>query len=199
MKKHTFTILLAALTLSTASLAQNTKWGIQAGATYSNITVAYDGDSESFDYKPGFTAGIMMDKKIGKSVYFQPALNFVQKGYQDKRDFDDYKATVNYLELPLNFVYRQKKESGFFIGAGPSIGCGLGGTLNYDGEKESIHFGGEGNADLFEVEANLLTGYMFPKKLQIALSYNFGITNLMDGDARFKNNYFALRIGYYLK
>ena len=82
MKKHTCTILLAVLLISSASYAQKTRWGIQAGATYSNITFSYDGEVESDDYKPGFTAGIMMDRKIGKSVFFQSALNFVQKGTQ---------------------------------------------------------------------------------------------------------------------
>jgi Outer membrane protein beta-barrel domain len=200
MKKHTCTILLTVMLISSASYAQKTRWGIQAGATYSNITFSYDGEVESDDYKPGFTAGIMMDRKIGKSVFFQSALNFVQKGTQSNDNSEKTSATLNYLEIPLNFVYRSKQESGFFIGGGPGIGFGLGGTSKYGDDKESIDFGGDGNPDVVEVEANFLAGYMFPKKLQIALSYNFGITNLMDDDTfKTKNNYFGLRVGYYFK
>jgi hypothetical protein len=199
MKKFTCTILLTVLLISSASFAQKTRWGIQAGATYSNITFSKDVEVEN-DYKPGFTAGIMMDRKIGKSVFFQPALNFVQKGAQSDDNSEKTSATLNYLEIPLNFVYRSKQESGFFVGGGPSIGFGLGGTSKYGDDKESIDFGGDGNPDVVEVEANVIAGYMFPKKIQIALSYNFGITNLMDDDTyTTKNNYFGLRVGYYFK
>ncbi len=198
MNKHTLTFSLAVLMISSVSYAQKSKWGLQAGATYANLTIASDGESESGDYKPGFTVGAMLDKQIGKTIFFQPALNFVQKGYKDDRDGDSFKVSFNYLELPLNFVYRSKKESGFFIGGGPSIGCGLGGNTNINGEKENIDFGGDDNPDLFEVEANLLTGYMFPKKLQVSFNFNFGITSLMDSkEVRAKNNYFGLRLGYY--
>lgn len=203
MKKNVFTLLAVFCIFSIHSSAQKaSRFGIQAGATYSNLTVGYDGETESGDYKPGFTAGIMLDKQIGKSFYLQPALNFVQKGFHEKSSYSGEKSTITfaYIELPVNFVYRKKQESGFFIGGGPSLGCGIGGTSKIGDEKEPIHFGGEGNGDLFELEANLLAGYMFPGKFQVSVNYNFGITSLTDDSSvKMKNNYFGLRLGYYFK
>lgn len=197
MKKYTLAMTIFLISISFATLAQKSTWGIQGGATYSNLTIGTNDQSESGTYKPGFTVGITMDKSMGKSIYFQPAINYVQKGYKDK-DNSNSKVTFSYLELPLNFVYRVKKESGFFLGGGPSIGWGIGGTSEFNGEKEKIDFGGDSNPDLFEIEANIITGYKFTKKLQASFNFNFGLTSLTDSkDVRVKNNYFGLRLGYF--
>lgn len=199
MKNYTLTITILLLSASLAGYAQKPSIGIQAGMSYANFTMSAEGNSESGKYKPGFTAGIMIDKAIGKKLYFQPAINFVQKGFNSKYS-SDAKVTFNYIELPLNFVYRAKKESGFFIGGGPSIGMGINGTSVYEGEKEKIDFGGEGNGNRFEIEANAIAGFRFANKIQVAASYNLGLTNLMDDSSvKMKNNYFALRVGYYFR
>lgn len=198
MKNYSLTItilLMSALTVH----AQKSSIGIQAGATYSTVTFSDGGDTESQKYKTGFTLGVTMDKAIGKKLYLQPALNFVQKGMKSKYS-ESGKATLNYVELPFNFVYRAKKESGFFIGAGPSLGIGINGTSWYENEKDKIDFGGEGNPDRFEIGANAVAGFRFANKFQVAVSYNMGITNLTDeSSAQMKNNYFALRLGYFFR
>jgi hypothetical protein len=196
IKNYTIAMTFILLCIALASRAQKTTWGIQGGVTYATMTLETGNRSFSFDRKPGFTLGIMVDKSLGKTFFFQPSINFVQKGYRETLvDDDRYKVTLNYLELPMNFVYSPNKESGFFIGGGPSLGLGLGGKFKTGGYEHDMVFGGEGNFDLFEFEGNLITGYKFPNKLQVSLNYNFGLTNV----ELYKNNYFGLRLGYFFK
>jgi hypothetical protein len=96
------------------------------------------------------------DFKINKHFSFQPALYFVQKGGEeqsvDVNGNRNYKHTntLNYFELPLNFVYStEPSKTVFFIGAGPSLNLGLSGKIKIEAasehSKEDIKFGGNDN------------------------------------------------------
>ncbi len=205
MKKQMFLLVLASSIWHTTLFAQKARFGIQAGPTFSNIVVkAVGGEQETSDMKIGFTAGFMLDKPISDHFIFQPALNFVQKGSSVNES--DYKssATLNYIELPLNFLYRQDPSKGFFAGIGPSIGVGIYGEWKDDYEKESIHFGNDEMEDDFmrmDFGGNLLAGYLFANGLQITANFNKSLSNLVIGeyasDFKIKNNYFSLRVGYF--
>jgi hypothetical protein len=201
MKKITMLLVLVVI-ISTTSMAQKTRFGIQAGAVMSSMKISAGGEDVPSDSKIGFTAGLMVDKQIGKSVAFQTGLNYVVKGLSED-DYDvDGKLSLNYLEVPLNFLYRPSAEKGFFAGAGPSLGYALNGKEKAGGEEEDIEFGGEYGLKRFELGGNLVAGYLFGK-LQVALNYNLGLSNIIpDGaseDSKVKNNYFGLRVGYFFK
>jgi hypothetical protein len=203
MKKITMFLVLAVLLYGTA-MAQKIRFGIQAGAVLSDQSISGDGIDVSFDSKIGATFGLMADKQIGKSVGFQTALNYVMKGYEfNESGYGDFSVTLNYLEIPLNFLYRPNAEKGFFIGGGPSFAFGLGGKAKSGDEEEDIEFGGEDNYKSFDFGLNLMAGYLLSKNLQIALNYNLGLSNIApssaDDEGTLKNNYFGLRLGYFFK
>lgn len=136
---------------------------------------------------------------------FQPALNFVQKG--TKLEQDDVKdiVTYNYLEVPLNFVYRTQKEQGFFIGAGPSVAFGLSGKEKYSDFQNSadskVKFGsGDDEVKSIEFGVNALAGYKFGNGFLFSANYNLGLSNIQNGSSdemgTVKNRYFAFKIGY---
>jgi hypothetical protein len=202
MKKITLLLVLAALITGT-SMAQKTRFGIQAGPVMSDMTFSVGGDNISTDQKIGFTAGLMLDKQIGKAVAFQTGLNYVSKGYKiEYYNNSEGEIMLDYLEIPLNFLYRASPEKGFFAGAGPSLGYALGGKSKTGGEKDDLDFGGEEGLKRFEFGGNLVAGYLFGK-LQVALNYNLGLSNILpdvaSDDSKLKNNYFGLRVGYFFK
>lgn len=204
MKLNFFFLMLMILLVSVASKAQ-TNAGFTFGGTYSSVTAKSSGISISFKSKAGITAGLFADVSLSNNLSFQPALNFVQKGF--KLEQDDVKAVVsyNYLELPLNILYRTQKDHGFFIGAGPSIAYGLSGKEKYNDSQNSedtkVKFGsGDDEVKPLEFGVNALAGYKFANGFLFSVNYNLGLSNIQNGNSdetgTVKNRYFALKIGY---
>lgn len=197
-------ILMVIATISTTSFAQ---LGVQAGITSSSLN--FDEDLPS-GFKSssviGFTLGIFTHVPLSTNFNFRPALNFTQKGGKLKLDFagqtDEVKTTINYLEVPLDFVY--KAAGGFFVGAGPALAYALSGKNKYDDNTpdEKLEIGSDENNDdlkAFEFSGNLLAGYQLANGLTFMLNYNLGLSNLNpsdDSDEDVKNRYFGIRIGY---
>lgn len=204
MKLNFFFLMSMILLVSAASKAQ-TNVGFTLGGTYSSVTAKSSGISISFKSKAGITAGLFADVSLSSNLSFQPALNFVQKGF--KLEQDDVKAVVtyNYLELPLNILYRTQKDYGFFVGAGPSIAYGLSGKEKYSDSQNSedtkVKFGsGDDEVKPLEFGVNALAGYKFGNGFLFSVSYNLGLSNIQNGNSNetgtVKNRYFALKIGY---
>lgn len=190
--------------ISTTTFAQ---LGVQAGITSSSLN--FDEDLPS-GFKTssviGFTVGIFTHVPLSSNFNFRPALNFTQKGGKIKMVFagqtDEVKTTLNYLELPLDFVYNA--SGGFFVGAGPALAYALSGKAKYSDNSpdEKFEIGNdENNDDLkpFEFSGNLLAGYQLSNGITFTLNYNLGLSNLNpsnDSDEDVKNRYFGIRIGY---
>jgi hypothetical protein len=206
--KTKLTLLLSFIVLIKYASAQNFSFGINAGATLASYKVSASSVSLTSKSKTGFTAGIYSSISMGKNASFQPGLNFLQKGGTFKEEGSTDETTLNYLELPMNFVFNTSSSKGkFFAGAGPSFSFGLSGTDKYEdeaGNKQDtkVNFGSSAEDDLkpFEISGNLLAGYQFKSGLSFTLNYNAGLNNILntDGeiDSKYHNRYFGLRIGY---
>jgi hypothetical protein len=207
MKSNSLLMTAMILLLSFTSKAQ-TSLGIMAGASFANVKISSGGFSASPKMKMGLTAGLMLDAPLSKDFHFQPGLNFVQKGYKAKDDLSKETFTINYLELPLNFVYY---SNGFFAGAGPYVAYGTSGTdkTEYtDGstpdDKEKIKFGsGEEEVKSMDLGANFTAGYKTKSGFLITANYTLGLSNIgntgADGSAvkeTIKNNCFGIKVGY---
>ena len=177
------------------------KWfvGIQAGASFYYVKETFGHAPIRYGGKTGFTAGVVSSATIGSKFSFMPSLNFTQKGGTYR---DGFKLTLNYIELPLNFVYHTNGSSGiFFFGAGPDLAFGVGGTEKFDGQETDIHFGTGDDEYLkpFEFSASILAGYKLRNGLFFAANYNPGISNIATGNAgvsKFHNHGSVFRIGY---
>ncbi|MEO5782626.1 MAG: porin family protein [Ginsengibacter sp.] len=205
-------ILMAIVAISTTSFAQ---FGIQAGATIATIKEKNDfpgSTSSSTSSKVGFTVGVIMDVPISNNFIFQPGLNFTQKGGKvtDKsgNETDEVKINLNYLEIPLNVIY--KAAGGFFVGAGPGLGYAISGkfketisgatppSLNGTTETKAKFSSTDNSDDIkpFELSGNILAGYQLSNGCFIVVNYNLGFSNLSNySDESIKNNYFGIRIG----
>ncbi len=209
MNMKSITIVMTLMILLTAfSLSAQTSIGLTAGATFANVTIKASGIAVSPNLKTGITAGIMIDASLGKNFNFQPALNFVQKGYKIKDNGSSETVNFNYLEVPLNFVYSTQKEEGFFIGAGPSIAYGISGMdkLKQEGmpdDNEKIKFGSSADeVKPFDFGANAVVGYRLKGGFIVSGNYNLGLSKINNDDGSgdesgtIKNKYFSIKIGY---
>jgi hypothetical protein len=187
------TLLFCAFILG--ACAVNAQFGIQAGASFYSEKAKFDGGSVNTDTKAGFTVGIVYSAPLAEHISFMPSLNFTQKGGKSSSDGETFKETLNYIDLPLNFVYN---ADGFFIGAGPALGVGISGKDKSDGESDDVKFGsGDDEVKRFEFSANIIAGYRLSSGLFISANYNPGISNLSnDSDTKAHNNGFGIRLGY---
>ena len=206
MKKN-LCLFISFILLINCVNAQKTLIGLTAGATFASYKVKAESVSVTSKTKIGFTAGLTMSSPLGKNFTFRPSLNFVQKGGKQTDEGSSDKTTFNYIELPLNFVFKASTPKGmFFIGAGPSFGIGLSGKDKWEDGSESgsddIKFGSGDDADLKSLEAgiNVLAGYQFKGGFFVAANYDAGLSNIAPDDPQFHtkyhNRYFALRVGY---
>lgn len=205
-----FMALCLCLVADTA-FGQKTKFGFMAGASLANLHAKAYSLSVNSDSRIGATAGLFADVPVAGLFSFQPALNYVQKGYKESdQDYED-KLTLHYIEIPFNFLFKPKMEKlQFFAGAGPSIAYAVSGK-----EKEKdmgntyiykYKFGNnpdEHDMRAFDFGANFLTGIQTDGGFIITVNYNLGLSNLAPGngsdEGSIKSRYFGFKIGYMLK
>ena len=198
-------LILAGITCFTPTT--NAQVGAQAGFIGVNGEAFIANDSLGpLGGAYGFTGGILFELPLTGTLSLQPALNWLSKSWSDELD-DSFEITktkmvINYLELPVQLVLRQPRESGFFIGAGPSFFYGLSGkrTVTVDGTQtrsDDYVFGNEADQEQrITLAFNVMAGYSFGK-LKLHVNYSKGITNQPKEGVDFGNeDHFALRIGY---
>lgn len=206
MKKVLLSV--AALFIAGASFAQ-VKFGVTAGPSFSSYTSKVSGDKETSKLMTGLRAGITVDLPLADEFYIQPSLLYVGKGgMMESENFDlKLKTRINYLELPINFMYKPEVGNGnIFIGFGPYIAYGLGGKSELaddNGNKLSsdIEWGNDNMSQMKRLDAgaNFQFGYEFPMGFNIGLHTDLGLVNVRgngDDDNSFRNTSFGVSVGY---
>jgi hypothetical protein len=214
MKKLFFTICTCILLFRVGN-AQKIRWAAVGGMTLAQVLTKENGTSNNSDLKIGGSFGIAMDLPFDKTFSFQPSLQFQQKGgTETSKIFNDNETvsfTLNYLSIPLNFIYHAPGKRGHFIaGLGPSVSYGLGGTIkasSNDGSySSSVKFGSSSNDNLvaFDAGVNMLMGCEWNNGMFFQLNYNYSFTNSYTGDVQpneprpaWHNEYFGLSVGYF--
>lgn len=227
MKKLLFT---ASLSTVFALCNAQTSFGIQAGANFASAKVeSIDGATTTklnVKSKTGLVIGALAEIHLASFIHFRPELNFIQKGFKlDETNRDGgnayrekLKATLNYIELPLNFVYSAPAGQGsFFVGLGPTLGFGISGkykiessftsgsTTTTETETIKIKFDGDEDPDddnghfkAFDLGGNILAGYKLSNGVFFSANYTLGLSNISTStdDESFKNKGFSVKIGY---
>src|SRR5688572_2449723 len=170
MKKSLLGCTFLAL-ISATAFSQDIRFGVQAGTAIASQKAKQSGLSITSDSKIGFTVGVLADMAIAENFTFQPGLNFTQKGSKfnisDGGESIETSQTLNYIELPLNFLYSAPAGSGkFFAGVGPVVNYGISGKakVSMTGESdisEDVNFGNNEDEDdykPFEFSGNVLAG-----------------------------------------
>ena len=197
MKKTMMVLLLSLLVGGSTLFAQGL--GLRAGVNFQNLT----GDGvEDGKMAPRFNIGVDYEIAVAPDFYFAPGLLFATKGYKFEVGGVEEKVTLNYLEVPLNLVYKPVLGDGNLIVAfGPYVGYGLGGKAKSDEGDTDIEMGSEEEGSLynykaFDMGANLSFGYMFGAGLSLQFNTQLGLVNISHGDDAVKNTGFGLSLGY---
>jgi hypothetical protein len=213
-------LLAAATVLATVSFSQ-VRFGAQVIGSAGSASIKSEQLSNfKTPMQVGFGAGIVTDISMQKNFGVRSSLNFLQK--KSSVEFTsfgtDKKSTINstlsYVELPVNFLYKvPMKGASVYFGAGPSFGYGISGKLKYQGFDASdgvIHAVDEttdafkkedkGGAGMkrFDISANVNAGLQFDNGLYINAGYLAGLSNLTEGDGKYKNKGILLTVGVLL-
>jgi hypothetical protein len=177
--------------------------GVNAGVNFFNQTIKADG--EKFDdakIKTGFQIGVDYEIGIAPDFYFAPGLQFSTKGTKSEVDNLETKKSLNYLEVPLNLVYKPVLGTGnLIVNFGPYLGYAISGKYKDDIADTDIEFGSDDTDDYkpFDMGANIGFGYQLGMGLSFKLNAQLGLINIKpegDSDNLIKNNGFAFSVGY---
>ena len=202
-------ILLGVLCLTQISFSQS-RFGIRGGLNIANQKVTFSGFgeevSQSGDAIPSFHIGGMGEIQLSELFYLQPSLILTGKGmnFSGEDDFGNpitAKVRPYYLELPVNLVVKTKLPTtnlSIFGGAGPSLGFGVFGNVEAEGEKDDA-FQDEG-FKRFDFGINLTAGVETQSGWQFSFHFTPGLANIYgpeDEDITWKNKVVGFSIGYF--
>ncbi len=201
-------VLILALSASFAIAQEKSKmsFGILGGVNFQNLNGKLSsGDKLDNDMLLGFHGGVNVQIPIAPEFYFQPGLMFAIKGAKNTysilgSEFTD-EIKINYIEMPLNLVYKGALGSGFvMLGFGPYVAYGISGKQVFEGNDLTFERGVDYNA--FDAGANIFFGYEMAGGLFLQLDTQFGMLNINPDDANSndkttaKNTGFGLSLGY---
>ena len=221
MKKRLLSIALILLFSASFAVAQEkTKlsFGILGGLNFQNLNGKdLGGDKLENDMLLGFHGGINVQIPIAPEFYFQPGIMYSSKGAKNTSGSITSTTKLNYIEVPLNMVYKASLGKGFFmLGFGPYVSYGMSGsvktvsgsvTLNRDVKFKSVVETGDNILvpyyKAFDAGANIFVGYEMASGLFLQLDTEFGMLNinpeykiLSDDKSSTKNTGFGLSLGY---
>jgi hypothetical protein len=212
MKRKLLILLTAAAVVLSASAYSQFTFGVRAGVNFQNMNGKDDaGDKVKNDLTIGFNAGVNVELPVVQDFFLQPGLLFSTKGAKNIGEVNGLKASISYLELPINFLYKPLLGKGhLLLGFGPYVAYGIGGKIKTDNESQDIKFKNkvsESDASAaylrpFDAGANILFGYEFDFKLSVQMNAQLGLLNLepkyegFTSKAVTKNTGFGISLGY---
>lgn len=173
MRKVILAFSIAAISLGSANAqdAGSIKFGIKAGANFSNLKYKSGGNSESGDMKVGFHAGAFVNIPAGTMFSINPELVYSVEGAKEK-DQSDFKENLSYINVPVLVQYNN--PSGFLLETGPQIGFlmsakakGGGASVDIKDQFKSTNFSWA-----------LGAGYKTASGVGFNARYNLGLSNI---------------------
>ena len=223
MKIRQFAILMILMLSTTLAIAQSTgntkmSFAILGGINFQNLNgKASNGDKLQNKMILGYHAGVNIQIPIVPEFFFQPGLLYSTKGAKSTYGSITEKYKLNYLEVPLNFVYKGLLGNGYvMVGFGPYVGYGIGGKVITEGGsitvdrkikfKKVVETGDPDNVPYyraFDAGANIFAGYEMSSGMFVQLNTQFGMlkTNpeyrgISNDQASVKNSGFGVSLGY---
>ena len=177
---------------SVESNSVSPQFSVKAGFNLSELKTENKSDYDRL--KPGFHIGAAVSFPISEYLAVEPGLLFSTKGESYKYSGYSSSSNLNYLEIPLNGVYKVDiVGKNILLNAGPYLGISLGGKqkTSRDGninkvklEPSTIDYGLNAGASL------ILDSY------SIGLQYGLGLGDVFDNAVN--NRIISLSVGYRL-
>ncbi|MDR2037022.1 MAG: PorT family protein [Bacteroidales bacterium] len=201
MLRRIFTLVMLATMVVGYAQAQFS-FGAKAGFNLVNI---YGSDVEDVKMKPAFQAGLVADYSFIEAFAVQAGVMFAQQGWKVDNYLggsDDAKINLNYIQIPINAMYKFSLGSSMklFAQAGPYLGFGLGGKVKVGDNDMDIKFGDGDDIDklyldnAFDFGLGVGVGLQY-NSFQLGVGYNFGLLDL-DDDTTMKNGGLAITLTF---
>jgi hypothetical protein len=230
MKKLLLSLMLVAglgyaATAQTTTTSGGVKIGVKAGVALPKISVSGEGAdaiNDNTKFNTSFYVGGIVDIPVSPMFSVQPGLSLIGKGSKIETSetgggqtaVGTYKASLMYIELPVNAVVNFQTGSGkFFIGAGPYAAMGIAGKSKSEvkvngtvdpqfSTDEDIKFGSNEDDDFKSTDfgVNFLLGYQLNSGLNLHAGYGLGLSNISPtsegSDQKSKNRVISVGLGF---
>lgn len=189
-------LLLTAVCLSGAAMAQGVKLGLRGGLNLADMKYEpkdQTNGTPNANSLASFNAGLVIDVPLMPGLALQTGAGLSGKGSKVEwtSGSSSYTETINpiYVEVPANLVFKPQIAPGtrLYFGAGPYLGIGVGGKASFSGNTpigsfysdHALQYGNDNNSDLkqTDVGANILAGFEFGKGLTLGAQYGLSFTN----------------------
>jgi len=203
-----------ALTMTMESFAQ-IRFGVKGGLNLANMVINDPDEYQFYDLAPktiiGFHMGATAEFSFSEKFAVEPGLLLSTKGYKFEEDGDVLSFNMNYLEIPINAIYKiDIGGAKILIKAGPYLGYAISGkwkaseaVLGYYGDEkeQKIKIGSDDSGDDIKPHDFGLNigGGVEIKDITIVLQYGIGLANLSPytvHNTKLKNNVIGISVGY---
>jgi hypothetical protein len=196
-------IFLAVLALVSMSLVSDAQFrvGVKAGGTISRQRVNGESGSSLFsnDKYKNYHAGLITEFKIAQNVYLQPQLLYTRKGSRllSSIGAPDMKVRVNYVEMPVNVIYKLPASFGqIFGGAGAALSYGFSGKLDQAGHKQSV-FADNRTWRREDISLSFTAGVEFDNGIFVSINSQKGLLDVYKAsNVSVKNSSVSVSVGY---
>lgn len=174
-----FTILIIGLTFTTASFAQDAKFGLKGGFNFSNL---YTKDVDDENLLVGFNGGLFLELPITKQIALMPELLYTTKGAEVKYDNSFFsgagKFRLNYIEIPV--LLKVNLTENFNLHFGPYAAFLVDSKITNEDANGTINFEQAVNKDdLNNFDYGLAAGLGFDfESFGIGARYNYGLNTV---------------------
>ena len=193
MKKALLLFALVAISAVSINAQDNLKWGVMAGMNVSKYTIT------GFDSRIGFHAGVKAELGLsqdanGSGAYMDFAALLTLKGAKiDGGSLASIKFNPYYLEVPVRVGYKYAVNDDFSLFG--SVGPDTADIAELGGNSISEDIFGDDGLKRFDFGLGLKAGVEFSKKYQVAISYDFGLIEVIK-EVGMKNRNLMISLGY---
>ncbi len=201
MKKIIFAAA-AALSLMAGAAQAQTSFGLEAGLNLTSLGGKVVSESTNSGIMAGARVGGVADIMLTDAIYFRPGIQFSLMGGKNG-DFHDLSFNINYLQIPLNVLYKLGEEGSnrFYFGLTPYVGVALGGKVKSGSSSEDLKIGDkEGEDDIKRLDFGLgaKVGYEFSMGFGVDASFNQGLSNVFTTSGfDLKNRNISIGLNYF--
>ncbi|HEY9000150.1 MAG TPA: outer membrane beta-barrel protein [Mucilaginibacter sp.] len=206
-------LLLYFIGSSFIAFGQSVRLEFKAGVSLSNQSVNTLGMAVKSTNLIGFHAGGLFNIDVMDDyLSIQPGLFYSNKGYQYNQALSNGTQTVqkpimgkiqlNYLEVPLNVLYKFEatRKINAYFGGGGYVGYGLSGTYAVQSQRTDISFTKSIEGYQYknpDYGVNAVIGSEISKHVVIEANYSLGLNNLSYYQSSIiHNRSMGLSIGY---
>ena len=207
--------------MPTAAPSASPSFGVYAGVNLQNINGKdANGDKLTNSLVVGYVFGVNYEFPIAPEFYLQPGVQFIKKGTKGPMPFANStdntitrEVVLNYVEVPLNFIYKPLLGSGHLIlGFGPYVGYAIGGKALFEGtnapQDTDLEFQATAPASdpnnliyfkRIDIGGNFFVGYELANGLGLSLTTQLGLVNInSDNSTKLtnQNTGFGLAVAY---